>query len=105
MQVEVLITFSIVLMTVSIILPVTIFIKGERQIQADRLAVANKLQDHLQHYIYESKQSLPYSFTQLINDKQVKFDLRLEQTLVKGCATWENAKYKQENFCLYAIQK
>lgn len=103
--IETLITFSIVLVTISIILPATVFIKSERQKLNDRQIIVTKLHDLMQPYIHDHEQTIPDSFTQLINEKHVHFEVAAEQMLIKGCANWENVKKERETFCLYAYEK
>lgn len=98
-------TFSIVLLTVSIILPATVSIKSERQNLNDRLMIVTKLHDLMQPYIHDSKQPIPDSFMKQINKKQVHFEVMTEQTFIKGCANWKNVKNRKETYCLYAYEK
>lgn len=102
--IEVLITFSLVLMSVSLMLPTTMMIKGERQVQKERLEIIYRLQTIIHEQVYEKQTPLPYFFTENIYQKQVHFNLKLDNDFIKGCAKWKNVKQQEENFCLYAPQ-
>jgi len=100
---ETLIAFTIVLISVSLILPTTVFIATERQKLSDRQMIITKLHDIIQPYIYQEQLNDPKTLTEHINGKAVQLTMSLEGKYIKGCAKWTDVKKKPQTFCLYAF--
>lgn len=103
--IEALVTITIILTTVSIIIPSSIIVKKERQVLIDQQRIVTKLHDLIQPYIWDSKLLDKDSFSIKVKDRLVTIDISSEQKLIKGCAQWENVKQKTETFCLYGFKK
>lgn len=73
----------------------------EQTLLQDRRNIAVKLHDELQFYIWEDHIDLPLSYTVTINRKLVLLSFTKSNSIIEGCATWENAKQKEESLCLY----
>ena len=99
--IEVLVALSILISTVSVIIPITSLLYKEKQILSDRRAIAFHLHDEMQPFLWEG---LPPSvYNDRLQNKEVTFQFTTENEFIKGCASWENVKNTEETFCLYGM--
>lgn len=101
--IEVLVATSIILMLVATIVPVSTLVQVEKKILFDRRIILLALHDDLQETIWgdrkiENKQ-------QNINHHIVEIYYSVDNKLIKGCASWENEKKKEETVCLYGYRE
>lgn len=98
-----LVAMSIVFMLVATVIPIDTLLKQERKKLHDRRIIAMELHDILQHIIWtEAKEPFSDNIqTVKINHITVHIQFKIENEWVRGCATWENAREKQEELCLY----
>lgn len=99
--IEVLVAFSLVMLLVTTFIPISSIIQQHTTILSDRRIISSKLHDELLKQLWEEKSLMSESFTENVNKKKVEFYFTIENELIKGCATWDNAKNKNEKFCLY----
>ncbi|MBO1005850.1 prepilin-type N-terminal cleavage/methylation domain-containing protein [Pseudogracilibacillus auburnensis] len=97
--IETLVAMSILMMLVVTIIPIHTLMKQERKVLRDRRLIVSKLHDELQHMVWSNEELQHVSIT--INQRHVNIEFQLENELIKGCATWENVKQKEETFCLF----
>lgn len=93
---------AILFTAISIVLPSVSLLAKERQAMQHKIHIANKLHDDLELRINKSqKHGAADKYTIKLDEKQVDFVFTASHSQLKGCATWKNAKNKQETFCLY----
>lgn len=100
--VETLVSLNIVLIVMTIILPIYTTIQKEKLIIKERSLTTLQLFNELQFALHDAAE-MERSFTKQIDKRQVSFHFSIEDEYVKGCATWKNAKEKNEKLCLYGI--
>lgn len=98
--VEVLVAASMILTLMTVVIPISVLLEKERTVLSDRRTFMNQLHDELQPYLWNDL-TLPVSYSAFIDQTEVKFDFMKEKHVIKGCATWENARRKREKICLY----
>ncbi|HLR01330.1 MAG TPA: hypothetical protein VK111_01135 [Virgibacillus sp.] len=81
------------------IIPVANQLQKERAVLNERLEHINILKDNLQQYTHGKSINLPNE----ISKNNINMTFQMENKLLKGCIKWTNAKFKQENECLYGI--
>ncbi|MFD1850618.1 hypothetical protein [Oceanobacillus bengalensis] len=100
--VEVLIGTVILFTVITTIGPITSQLFKEQAILSDRRIIIYTLHDELQPYLAD-KHMIPMSLKKNINGKNVFLMFIDENNYMKGCATWKNAREKQETTCLYGM--
>lgn len=98
--IEILIAANLIFMVVTTIVPIASLLEKERTILNNRRVFIMRLHDELQPYLWENA-SLPATYQRLINQTNVTFNFIHEEKLMKGCATWENARETTETICLH----
>lgn len=101
--IEALVAMSIIMMLMATIIPIDIFIKQERRTLYERRIIVAYLHDTLQHIVWNHDDL--NSNVRLVNGKHVTVHYTNEMGLIKGCATWENAKQQKETKCLYGYKR
>lgn len=96
---------SIIFLLVATILPIDIVLKKERKILQDRREIILFLHDSLQEFIWKSETFHPKQQTEQLNGTSVYFQFVKENEFIKGCATWQNVRGKEERICLYGLNK
>lgn len=99
--IEVLVSFSLIMLLATTFLPISSIIQQHTTILSDKRIVSSKLHDELLDQLWGKQNLSSQSYTKIVNKKLVSFDFIIENELTKGCAIWENAKNKNEKFCLY----
>lgn len=102
--VEVLISSSIILLLVAIFIPLTTLLKQEKTVLSHRRMASVQLHDELQKFIWTDS-FVESSYSKTFQSKPLYFDFIAEEEFIKGCVTWENARNREETFCLYGISK
>ncbi|ASK63204.1 hypothetical protein CFK37_14130 [Virgibacillus phasianinus] len=97
--IEVLAAFSITTMLIITVLPLSIQIKTEQQLLADRLAIVTMLYDELQRHIWYEDTNL--SLYKPYKKEQLAFTFNPTNDYLQGCVEWINVKKKKEKSCLY----
>lgn len=99
--IEVLIASSIFFSFLTVTVPIVTLITKEQALLQDRQKIAVKLHEELQFFLWEDHSDLPVSDFVTIHTKRVNLVFTKSNFLIKGCATWENARQKEESICLY----
>lgn len=102
--IEVLVAMSIIFVLVATIIPIDIVLKQGRKTLQDKREITLHLHDTLLHYISTSE-LINVSTTETINGTFVTIHFTEENEYIKGCATWENARDKHEQICLYGLRQ
>ncbi|MFD1018734.1 prepilin-type N-terminal cleavage/methylation domain-containing protein [Thalassobacillus hwangdonensis] len=98
---EVLFAFSILTFTILTTVPVLTKVQLENEALKEERVALSVLHDQWIAYIYgdykvaEEEIHAPFPIN-------ITFDH--ENELVKACATWENRKSEQENYCIYGYE-
>lgn len=100
--IETLVSLNIVLIVMTIIVPIYTTVQKEKLIIKERSLTSLQLFNELQFVLNDSSET-ERSFTKHIEQREVNFQFSIEDDYVKGCATWKNAKGKNEERCLYGI--
>ncbi|MGM8213492.1 prepilin-type N-terminal cleavage/methylation domain-containing protein [Virgibacillus sp. W0430] len=99
---EVLIAFSLILIVIATVIPISSLLKSEQKILKDRRAIVFLLHDELQPYLWNSTTDLPITYIKTINNNKIHVHFNhVSENTIKGCAVWENAKQKEERFCVH----
>lgn len=100
--IEVLISFSILFMVATTIIPLFSIIEKERTQLNVRLELSNRLHDEIQPYLWENGQHhFPIQYTRTMDKISVAFLFTMEQNLIKGCVEWRNVHNEAEAVCLF----
>lgn len=102
--IEVLIATTILLLTVSIVFPLTSLLHQERKVLRERRIASAYLHDELQLYLW-TETVLPATYTQTRQYIPFRFHFTNEDEWLKGCISWENARQTDETICLYGLPK
>jgi len=103
--IEVLIAATLLLTVVTTIVPIISLVQSERQVLSERRTLSLKVHDELQQFLWLEDITLPAGYTNTIHGREVQLTFKEENDYVKGCAKWQNAKKRNESFCLYGIPK
>lgn len=103
--IETLIAFSIVLIAIATILPITSLLTYEREILHERRLLISKLHDHMQPFIWDDNQLTNQTYEEQVNTTRVVYRVSQEDDLIKGCVSWINVKEREEKHCLYGSQR
>lgn len=98
--IEVLVSFGIVTMLIITVLPISIQVKKEQQILADRLTIVTMLYDELQLTIW-NQHEIPKTYNKYSENIQLYFQFTSKNDLTQGCVEWTNVKNEKEKSCLY----
>lgn len=90
-------------MLVATIIPIQLLLMQEQKILQDRRKISFTLHDRLQDNIINNND--PFEEYSELNNKSVLFLFSNENGLMKGCASWENVKQKQETICFYGYKE
>lgn len=83
-------------------LPIYTTIQKEKQTLAERSLISLELYNEL-HIALNDAHASNQSFSKQIANQSVFFQFLNEKEYVKGCASWKNAKHKNEERCLFGI--
>lgn len=100
--IETMMILQVLVIVALTIIPIFSILTQEKLIITERTIVMMKLHDELQRAIYEGELERN-RFTESIDQRIVHFTFDYEHELIKGCAIWENAKNRDEQFCLYGM--
>ncbi|RLL48086.1 hypothetical protein D8M04_02085 [Oceanobacillus piezotolerans] len=100
--VEVIIASTLLLTVIIFFIPLISQLDKELSILDNRRHIVHALHDELQIYLW-TKESLPHSSKEQINNQLVELSIEKDLIYIKGCAQWENAREKMEEICLYGI--
>lgn len=99
-MIEVLVAFSILMMLIVTVVPISVQIKKEQQKLSDRITVVATLYDELQQVIWHNSE-LTQTFTRPYKNRQLTFRFRPVNDLLQGCVEWTNVNFEKEKSCLY----
>jgi len=99
--IEIMVAASLLTMLAVLFIPIGTTIRMERQVLKDKRIFALSLHDELLHFLTESPE--PQLYKRKTNGKILTFQFKQEHAYWKGCASWKNAKHKEETLCLYGI--
>lgn len=94
--VQTLISFTIVILLVTTIVPSIVHIKKEQNILKQRLSSAHHLHDILIEEINSKNTD-----DKVGNSQSIKYKIVYQDSLVEVCGSWTNIKTVQENRCYY----
>ncbi|HLR08247.1 MAG TPA: prepilin-type N-terminal cleavage/methylation domain-containing protein [Bacillota bacterium] len=98
--IEVMTSFSIVLMLILTLLPIVSLLNKERDVLNKRSLISIRLHDTLQDYI-RLEHVTPDTRQTTVDGTDVHYTFTDEGEYVKGCAEWNNIKNETEEVCLY----
>lgn len=101
--IEVLVATSIIFMLLTTILPISLLLEKERIVLSERRMLAAHLHDELQQYLWNDL-DLPKYYSTIVNQIEVSYNFAIEERLIKGCVTWENARKTDETICFYGYK-
>lgn len=101
--VETLIATLLLFSILSLLIPALTFIKLEQAVFHERLRITSALHDDLSRYLWEPQLHEQVTYSVTPHKTQAEFSFTLEGDQLKGCATWQNAKQKREEKCLYGL--
>lgn len=101
--VETLVSLNIVILIASTIIPLHTSIKQEKKALHDRAIVSMQLYDELQTLLFENNSYTHSNSSKIISGKNVNISFTNEFEFLKGCASWENVKKREEQLCLYGL--
>lgn len=99
-SIELLAAFSILMLIMITLLPTVYVLKKEERILSQRRTVHSSLHDHLLGVLHTDNFH-PSAFQEEIGTFTVHFTFTRQDHLIKGCASWNNAKQMEETSCLY----
>lgn len=102
--IETLVALSILLTVISTFIPIKTTIMMERDILNQEQKVLNTLHEELQVSLWNSGTNTESTYTVNVGNTPVTIRFTVENSLLKGCAEWKNAKNKQQRSCLYGYQ-
>ncbi|MDC3413401.1 type II secretion system GspH family protein [Aquibacillus sp. 3ASR75-11] len=97
---EVIVSFAIWVTIMMTFIPIASQLKLEQQMFREQRFIQSTLHDAMQQMLLDRSEPFPLTYTETILKKNVSFTFNIEKSLIKGCATWENAKKKEKSFCL-----
>lgn len=100
--IETLVSLNIILIVMTTIVPIYTTVQKEKSVIEERSLTSLQLFNELQIVLNDPHIS-EQSFTKQIAKRVVNFNFTTDKDYVKGCATWKNAKGKNEERCLYGI--
>lgn len=103
--IETIASFSILMMIMLTLIPIVYQLKAEEAALSIRRDIPSVLHDELQKYLWENNFSLPIEKNKTLDGTLITFRYKMEGELLEGCASWNNAKQKNETFCLYGYNQ
>lgn len=104
MLIEVLIAATLILSMITLFVPIITLLEEERKIFSDRRLIGSKLHDELQPFLWGIQLGSEQSYTEIMNTIKITYVFKNENNFIKGCATWENVKGKNDEICLYGYR-
>ncbi|MEN2765994.1 hypothetical protein [Ornithinibacillus xuwenensis] len=102
---ESLISLSILIIITTAWIPLYSLISQEKQIHSDKRIITDQLHDELQLVLWDNNTLLPKVSEKTIGATPVKLSFKLtKESLIKGCAQWNNIAQRSEEVCLYGYQ-
>lgn len=101
--VEAIASFSIFLTIMLTLLPLVYQLKTDQETLSQRRYVQTELQGQMLEYLHPAipENQENYEIKLKETHPAIAFQFNEDNNLIKGCATWKNAKNIQENFCIY----
>ncbi|WP_010096976.1 prepilin-type N-terminal cleavage/methylation domain-containing protein [Ornithinibacillus scapharcae] len=101
---EVLVALLVLMVVAMMLLPLSSFITKEREALSHKRNITYQLHDDLYEVI--QNHSSPKASQITYKSVKVTFEfIMLDQSIVKGCATWNSIVNRKEEVCLYGVQK
>jgi type II secretory pathway pseudopilin PulG len=102
---EVLVSFTILLIICTAVLPLTTFVAKERKALSQKRVITYKLQDELQAILQDNLvPTITWEENIMSLDVMFQFKETNEQ-YIQGCATWNNSMSRKEEVCLHGISE
>ncbi|WP_174613796.1 competence type IV pilus minor pilin ComGE [Virgibacillus ihumii] len=99
--IETLVALSILVTVITTFIPIKSTIMLHRDILHQKQEVLNSLHEELQIMLMNGDTIPIAAYTINVGRTPVSIGFTVENSLLKGCAEWKNAKNKQQRSCLY----
>lgn len=101
MFVEIIASITLMLTFIMVFVPLSTLLIQEKKTLAERRQISSFLHDELQKYIWNGKE-IPSSYATSVQSLPVRLQFSFEGEYLKGCASWQNARNREEELCFYA---